>query len=335
MKFTSGLFLTFIICLLRVDFALAASTTSSTTAAVTISATNSLNDGSTNTGLPTLVLPTLVLPTSSTVAYPTVTIPPTSNNPFLQQSAAVDGTVFIAVGSVIGGIALTVLIWRALVAYSLRRSAAAAIPVYSQLEPKTGLSRPPSTFFGAPGSGTVGGNANSGRKTPSILGFGSSNNGPPAGSGGIYGLSGAGSVLSLDQLTSSGRTVNAARPGGVPGASFHGSAFYSPTADVMSASNAANGLMPMAAVGSRSTTYLPAGFYGIQGSGSGASSSTGNLTARYPSQIGSPQRSASPNTMSSRAANLTVPSQSGQRAPSAYLQDLLDSNNNLLTDYRT
>ncbi|KAK9474708.1 uncharacterized protein V1510DRAFT_275298 [Dipodascopsis tothii] len=268
---------------------------SSGSATVSITATNSYSDD--DTALPTYRL------TSSTVSYPAPTIPPTSNNPFLRENDAVNGTVFIAVGAIIGGIAAVVLAWRAFVAYMLRKSVHTA--AYGSLEPKVhpSLSQPPSQFFGGGGAA---------RRTPSSM-FGLGGNA----SGNVYATGGAGSTLSLDQLTSNGRTASAARPAG-PGHTYNTSMYYSPTADVMNSTAAANA--------PRSTTYLPAGFYGVQNAATSTaaiSTSTGNLTARYSAAI-SGQHSASPSLSASRAA-LNVPPAPGSRAPSAYLQDLLDN----------
>ncbi|KAK9234311.1 hypothetical protein V1525DRAFT_452754 [Lipomyces kononenkoae] len=270
------------------------STTSSFSAlpAITITNSNSLNDGSnTGTALPTILISTTA---SSTITYPTPIIPVTSNNPFSTTSNAPEGTVFIAVGSVIGGIALAVLGWRGLVAYSLHKSLKSSNAAY--------VSEPKGTSSGR------GGFFSSKRQN----------------SAGFY-ATGAGSSMSLDQLTSSGRAVNTARPIsayediGIPrnGPSFNTSTFYSPTAGAMGMSapmaNAVSG-----ATTNRSSTYLPSGYYGVN---HGAASSA-SLSARY-SSVPQNQRAPSPGAFISTESSLAVP-QHGQRVPTAYLDDLLD-----------
>lgn len=54
--------------------------------------------------------------------YPAPTVPPTANAPFMQKSNLPEGTVFICVGAVLGFMALVVIAWRSLVAWSLHRS---------------------------------------------------------------------------------------------------------------------------------------------------------------------------------------------------------------------
>ncbi|ODV91301.1 hypothetical protein CANCADRAFT_122336 [Tortispora caseinolytica NRRL Y-17796] len=58
--------------------------------------------------------------TSSTYSIPAATVPPTSNNPFLQPSHNPSGTVFIAVAGIIGGLFLAVLAWQT-AAYCIMR----------------------------------------------------------------------------------------------------------------------------------------------------------------------------------------------------------------------
>ncbi|KAK9486179.1 hypothetical protein V1527DRAFT_423508 [Lipomyces starkeyi] len=275
--------------------ALASATASSSTTkvAVTITTSNTLNDGTAST----TPLPRLSSTASSTTTYPTPIIPVTSNNPFSKESNAPEGTVFIAVGSVIGGIALAILGWRGLVAYSLHKSLKASSAAYAS-EPKgTGTSSGRGGFFGSKRQNT-----------------------------GAFYATGAGSAVSLDQLTSTGRAVNNARPIsayddiGMPrtGPSFNTSTFYSPTAGAMGMSaamgNALSGLST-----NRSSTYLPSGHYGVN---NGASSSA-SLSVRY-SSVPQNQRAPSPGAILRTESSLAVP-QHGQRVPSVYLDDLLDS----------
>ncbi|KAK9357395.1 hypothetical protein V1504DRAFT_500864 [Lipomyces starkeyi] len=278
--------------------ALASATASSSTTRVPVtitsrSSSNTFNDGTAST----TPFPRLSSTASSTTTYPTPIIPVTNNNPFSKESNAPEGTVFIAVGSVIGGIALAILGWRGLVAYSLHKSLKASSAAYAS-EPKgTGTSSGRGGFFGSKRQNT-----------------------------GAFYATGAGSAVSLDQLTSTGRAVNNARPIsaydeiGMPrtGPSFNTSTFYSPTAGAMGMSaamgNALSGLST-----NRSSTYLPSGYYGVN---NGASSSA-SLSVRY-SSVPQNQRAPSPGAILRTESSLAVP-QHGQRVPSVYLDDLLDS----------
>lgn len=91
----------------------------SSTTATSGSAPTSLPGLSTNTGYdgPTN-LPTL----AGAYNYPAPTVPPTKLAPFMQKSSLPSGTVFIAVGAVLGFLGFIVLAWRGLVAWSLHRS---------------------------------------------------------------------------------------------------------------------------------------------------------------------------------------------------------------------
>ncbi|KAI9850582.1 MAG: hypothetical protein M1838_005432 [Thelocarpon superellum] len=99
----------------------------SSASGITITAANPA--APTNTGAPPSITgggsaaPTLPkdLPTLAG-QYPSASVPPTADAPFMQHSNLPEGTVFIAVGAVLGFMALTVLGWRGLVAWSVRRS---------------------------------------------------------------------------------------------------------------------------------------------------------------------------------------------------------------------
>jgi hypothetical protein len=64
-------------------------------------------------GLPTLAGAYKIIPAS---------VPPLAGAPYMQTSSLPEGTVFIAVGAILGFFAMSVLLWRALVAWSLHRS---------------------------------------------------------------------------------------------------------------------------------------------------------------------------------------------------------------------
>ncbi|KAM7188332.1 vacuolar membrane protein, partial [Naviculisporaceae sp. PSN 640] len=54
--------------------------------------------------------------------YPPAGIPPTNNAPFMNHSTLPDGTVFIAVGAILGAFGVAILAWRGIVACLLHRS---------------------------------------------------------------------------------------------------------------------------------------------------------------------------------------------------------------------
>lgn len=94
-------------------------TTASTTsyAAIVITASNTNNGGSQTgsfSGLPTL--------SSTGVPVPTIVIPTNEYNPFLKQQSVPEGTVFIAVGSILGAIAIAVVAWNIALAIINRRN---------------------------------------------------------------------------------------------------------------------------------------------------------------------------------------------------------------------
>ncbi|CAG7970344.1 unnamed protein product [Penicillium salamii] len=95
-------------------------TTSSSTETSSTSSTTT-SDGSTSTSSVSTTT-TSSTTSSSTTNAAIVTIPPTANAPYMQESSAPEGTVFIAVGAALGLIGLTLLAWRAMVAWSVNRS---------------------------------------------------------------------------------------------------------------------------------------------------------------------------------------------------------------------
>ncbi|PYH93487.1 hypothetical protein BO71DRAFT_255150 [Aspergillus ellipticus CBS 707.79] len=88
------------------------STTSAASSTTDSAATTTTDSQSTSTGSSA----------SSTNDYPAVTVPPTADAPYMQKSKIPEGTVFIAVGAVLGAIGLAILAWRGIVAWSVNRS---------------------------------------------------------------------------------------------------------------------------------------------------------------------------------------------------------------------
>ncbi|KAJ5952468.1 uncharacterized protein N7479_010881 [Penicillium vulpinum] len=84
----------------------------------TSSVSSTTSDDSTTTSVSTTTTSTSTPTNNSTI----VTIPPIANAPYMKESSAPEGTVFIAVGAALGLIGLTLLAWRAMVAWSVNRS---------------------------------------------------------------------------------------------------------------------------------------------------------------------------------------------------------------------
>lgn len=216
----------------------------------------------------------------------------------MQKSSLPEGTFFIAVGAALGFLMFSVFAWRMIVAWSLHRSVKRAAEQANAVDSKAIL-RPPQN----------------------------------GGSGGFY-AAGVGSALSLGDLS---------RGGGAAKQTPNSSLFFSPTAGVGGA-------------GDRRSTYLPAGYYPSSGNGSGSlvpnASQTHfhsqSVSSRYggydrrgvaPSPPASPL--ISPSMPPSRGGNgspmlptlrgsesrtsLSIPPLPGQRAPSAYLEDLFEN----------
>ncbi|KAL1902718.1 hypothetical protein Sste5346_001161 [Sporothrix stenoceras] len=245
-----------------------------------------------------LNLPTLTTTNTGVPTYPAPTVPPTQNAPFMQHSNLPDGTVFIAVGAILGGFAAALLVWRAVVAYLLHRSIARAAQAQHAANDKAPFASAPAAPFykysdresslnvGAAGAGSVAGSARGVRRT---------NRGP------------------IPSATPSQTNL-----------------FFSPTAP---------GASGMGAGSNRDSRLLPSGFYAA-GSASPAGAAQGqainmsNLRpdSRHGRNVG-PSPPDSPNfgpmrtnlagrNMSGSSVSLNRPA-SG-RAPSAFLDDLLD-----------
>ncbi|KAH8596983.1 hypothetical protein B0O99DRAFT_619095 [Bisporella sp. PMI_857] len=227
-------------------------------------------------------------------------VPPTSDAPFMQRSNLPEGTVFIVVGAVLGFLAMSVILWRTLVVWSMNRSVKrAAIQQTSHEKP---LFRSPAATF--------------------------------------YKYKDRESSITLTPIGKRSEKRGNVRPPTAPGAASSASLFFSPTA------GAASGGMNQ--TGNRASNYLPAGYYAAgasqPGNGQGqthigghhASMSMANLIPgdRYSkarsmgqSPPGSPEfrpHGASTSTVNSNNLN-QAPGE--QRAPSAYLDDLFDSEN--------
>jgi hypothetical protein len=242
------------------------------------SSITSMSSAQTTSSLPPL--PTLSTSSDSTdLPVPTVTVPSSADNPFILQSNLPEGTVFIAVGAILGGFAVAIIAWRILAARALRNSlkrdeqqAAALLaqdlkaPLYPPEGPKN---------------------------------------------------------YSADNVSSNKITPMANMPGQ--------SLFFSPTTEVMNSASTANMVGGTGSItstlgapgGTRSSVYLPSGYYGSGSAGTGPGSFTSrssrHLSMARESMYGAPmtQTGGTPGRQS------VYTRQETQRAPSAYLDDLL------------
>lgn len=224
----------------------AASTTGSSAATTTDSSSGS----ATTSGTSTSIFHLTGLPTVEGAGIPTLVIPYTAAAPFMQKSNLPEGTVFITVGAILGFLGFCVIAWRAMVAYTINRSVKkAAIASIMSSDTKAGWM-----------SNTI---------KPS---------------GGFYSAAPDGSSLSLDALTSSGKPLSGLRNSTARNSkvvpSDGSGLFFSPTA------SQGPGASPMAGLpATRSSAYLPAGYYATPSAqaGGGAQSTTlgSNLSPGY------------------------------------------------------
>ena len=281
----------------------AAATTGSSGSSSIVSITGSGSTGGTNvpTITSTTVDPGLTgLPTLSG-AYSIVSpsVPPTANAPYMQTSNLPEGTVFIVVGAILGFMAMSVVLWRGLVAWSLHRSVKRAASQQNMSDTKA--------HFRAPGP-------------------------PPAP---FYKYSDRDSTISLSGLGAKGGRKNA-RP--VTAAGNSSGLFFSPTAGAAGAGLSAPGnrgsnYLPAGYYAAGASA--PAGGAGLVPIGHGPSISMTNLGpqaggyGRARSMGTSPPDSPGLTTdsrhmASSSTLNLNQGYGGQERAPSAYLEDMFD-----------
>lgn len=251
----------------------------------------STDGGAGLTGLPSLT-GSVPIPT-----YPPAAVPDTKGAPFMQSSSAPEGTVFIAVGAILGAFFLAVLIWRAVGSLLLHRSVERASKAQHVENKKAAAAVSTSSSFPA----------------------------PPAP---FYKYTDQESTRSLGRTSEGGRGANrrSTRGPAPPSNTSQSNLFFSPTA-----SN--NG-----AGGNRGSTYLPSGFYAAGSAATahqqGQSISLSNLNpasghyangSRNTLNVSPPESPLfhARRDASTSSINLAAPLQPGQRAPSAYLEDLL------------
>ena len=265
----------------------ASSVTSQPTSQSTITSGSSVTKGEELTGFPTLTGP------GGIPTYPAPSVPPTKNAPFMQQSSMPDGSVFIIVGSILGAFGLAILLWRGIVSLLLHRSVERAAKAQHDANAKAGFPAPPAPFYKYTDQGST------------------------------MSLGGGGAAAA-------GRGVRRTNRGPVPSSTpSHSNLFFSPTA----ANNGSSG--------NRGSAFLPSGFY-ASNSPNAPPNQTNSISLNNlrpdsrghyanvsrntlgPSPPDSPQYAPRRDVsgMSTSSVNLSSPP-AGQRAPSAYLEDLL------------
>ncbi|KAL8419327.1 hypothetical protein RB594_002522 [Gaeumannomyces avenae] len=270
-------------------------------------------------------LPTLSRTLDAIPTYPPPGVPPTNQAPFMQHSTMPEGTVFIAVGAILGAFGLTVLVWRAVIACLLHRDVErAALAQHAANDKAAGsFPTPPAPFYKS---------YNESGSNPNLLAGGMG--------AGAAGLGPAGSSASL-----AGRGVRRTHRGPTPSATpSQSNLFFSPTAT--SGLGGGGG-----SVSNRDSRFLPSGFYAA-GAGSpnpprhehsislsnlrpdsrGHARAVSGMTppespAMHPTRQGSNLGHTSgpggiQRNVSTTSLNLNTPPVG--RAPSAYLDDMLD-----------
>ncbi|KAK3296894.1 uncharacterized protein B0H64DRAFT_113084 [Chaetomium fimeti] len=233
--------------------------------------------------------------------YPPASVPPTRNAPFMNHSTLPDGTVFIAVGAILGAFGVAILLWRAILACLLHRSVERAALAQHAVNNGRGPGDKNAASFPA----------------------------PPAQ---FYKYVERESSASLAGAGMAGPTGRRTNRGPTPSATpSQTNLFFSPTA-----AGPGSG-----AGGSNrdSARFLPSGFYASASPvpGGHAQGNSINMSTLRPSSRGrggqlGPSPPESPDVgprvvsrnFSTSSLNLNRPPSPGARAPSAYLDDLLD-----------
>ncbi|KAL4893357.1 hypothetical protein BDV59DRAFT_29986 [Aspergillus ambiguus] len=275
-----------------------AETTAETSAATTAETTAETTGFTATTSESTTSESTTESTTSTTRSsnlVPVVTVPPVGDAPYMQKSDTPEGTVFIAVGAVLGFLGFAVLAWRGLVAWSVNRSVRRAALMHSS-ETK-GLLR-------------------SKKKRSTVHTHASM----PA--------------VSLEKLSSNKRGSYAnPRSSKVPSSSS--GLFFSPTAGMHTSGNRGSSYLPAgyyAAGNAAAGSHQSMQFSSSDLPGLGPQSQGYVRTRSGPSPPGTPTHEPSPHHAarqsyvggSTSSLNLSSPPPQG-RTPSAYLEDLFEN----------
>ncbi len=278
------------------------SSSSSSSSRSTSSSSLTLPPLSTTTGSATKIpgMPSLSKTVDTNIPeYPAPTIPPTHNAPFMNHSTLPDGTVFIAVGAILGAFGLAILLWRGIVACLLHRSVERAAMAQHAVNNGRGPADKNAASFPAPPAQFY--KYIERESSPSLAG---------PGVGGSTGR----------------RTHRGPTPSATPSQT---NLFFSPTA--------AGSTSGLGGSNRDSARFLPSGFYAAASPAGGHGHGNSiNMSTLRPSSRGRGQPGLSPpdspamgprivsRNFSSSSLNLNRPPSPGARAPSAYLDDLLD-----------
>lgn len=264
------------------DSSAAASTTDSSASGSSATSGSTTSGSATTTGSSSSTSNSVFhltgLPTIAGAGIPTLVIPYTAAAPFMQKSNLPEGTVFICIGAILGFLGACVLAWRAMIAYTINRSVkrAALASIMASSDSKPGF------LSSAPKYGK------------------------------LYNAPAADSTISLDALTSNGKTLSSTRrTSHLPPSTRKeqsrdpSSLFFSPTA-AHTLNNS-----PSAAPQNRSSSYLPAGYYASPSAQAGSGAPNSNLGA--PPMYGGGRSNASPpdspaRRPGSRGGHLRAPS---------------------------
>ncbi|KAI0459766.1 hypothetical protein F5B21DRAFT_197195 [Xylaria acuta] len=125
--------------------------TSSTPSSSAPSSTTSKTSSTTQQSVPPITSDTGDTPALPTLpgsySYPPPAVPPTKNAPFMQKSNLPEGTVFIAVGAILGAFAVAILIWRVVVGCLLHRSVRRATLAQQVANDKNSYPPPATPFY--------------------------------------------------------------------------------------------------------------------------------------------------------------------------------------------
>lgn len=100
----------------------ASSSSAAASSSVSSAASSSAASKSSAAAASTTISQLTDLPTLAGATVPTMVIPYTASAPFMQKSSAPEGTVFIAVGACLAFLGACILAWRAMVAWTINRS---------------------------------------------------------------------------------------------------------------------------------------------------------------------------------------------------------------------
>ncbi|RMJ26156.1 hypothetical protein PHISP_02952 [Aspergillus sp. HF37] len=272
----------------------------------------------------------------------------------MQKTSVPEGTVFIAVGVVLGVIGLSVLAWRALVAWSVNRSVRRAALMHQRHHHRRGSSE---------SKGLLRSKHRRRKRSSSSRGLSlekMSKDSGRRGSRGDRGGGGGGGVRAAPTVPAVPAipTTTSASAAKIPTSSS--GLFFSPTAVRAGLHGSSSAAAGAGTGGNRSSGYLPAGYYAAAGSVAGGSTTNitnttttpGHSAAYLPTSISGlgPQahgytrtRSSGPSPPGSpvspfvhdpsrhslagaSTSTLNLASQASQvRAPSTYLEDLFES----------